>query len=197
MNNLPSSPLKSLLSKAAKQLPKQSGEVQQFRDRFDRAGSAVVLICDTSGSMDESAGGRKKIDHLHEALDSLSRDFTHGISFNSSVTQFQPGTASRFSPSGGTDLASALRLAITLSPSRSIVISDGQPNDAAAALAEAAKISGVIDVIYCGHDTDQTALRFMQSLARAGCGQVRTISLQRIGSAPIAAAVRGLIGGAK
>jgi Mg-chelatase subunit ChlD len=195
MNNLPTNPLTSFLKKAATTLPVKSGEVQVFRDRVDRSGPAVVLICDTSGSMAEPAGGRLKIDHLHEALDLLSKDFTHGIAFNSVATLFSPGSASRFVPSGGTDLTSALELAATLSPRRTIVISDGQPNNGNSALDAARKLTGIIDCIFCGPDSDRAALGFLQTLARCGCGQMRTVRLSAIGHAPLVSVVRGLIGG--
>jgi hypothetical protein len=56
-------------------------------------------------------------------------------------------------------------------PARVIVISDGQPDDEAAALKAADELGCRIDVIYCGPDYDAKAIAFMQRLARLGCGE--------------------------
>lgn len=184
-------PLQQLLQQAAK-LP-ATGEADRYKSR-QRAGGATVAICDCSGSMDETAGARRKIDHLREALKELWSQIRGGrlIGFSSApIWLSDPDDLP--APSGGTDLAAALTLAAGVEPSRSVVISDGQPNDETAALAAAEKLSGRIDVLYCGPDDDAKAIDFMRRLARVGCGSAIVHDLRR--GVPLLAPARLLLTG--
>ena len=59
----------------------------------------------------------------------------------------------------GVDGAAGLRATLAaLRAGRTLVVSDGHPNDPAAALAVADRLSGVIDVLYCGPDGDERAV---------------------------------------
>ncbi len=173
MNQL-TDPLQSLLKSAARNLPVATGETETFRRRFESAGATTIIICDVSGSMDEKAGSRRKIEHLHEA----GRDSWDAISGAKKLLEFSSGTREisgpdqLSQPSGGTALHLAISVATVHRPAHTLVNSDGQPDDEAAALAAADVLSGTIDVIFCGSDSDLAAIAFMQRLARTGCGRV-------------------------
>jgi UDP-N-acetylmuramyl tripeptide synthase len=70
------------------------------------------------------------------------------------------------------------------------VISDGLPDSQESALASAERITGIIDVIYCGPDSDAGAIAFMQRLARTGGGRVVVNDIRRNDRASLAIAVR-------
>lgn len=92
------------------------------------------------------------------------------IAFSSSPVEIA-SAAELPEPSGGTALHLALDLAGTVRPLRTLVISDGQPDSEAAALTAAGAITGSIDVIYCGPDSDTAARAFLTRLARTGGGR--------------------------
>lgn len=175
---LPAHPLQSIIAKAAKSLPAETGATAQYKQRLDRAGDQVVILCDTSGSMEERAGVRRKIEHLRGAVAGVIADLPDGVlvAFDSSPRRVTLA-ADIPEPSGGTALHLALDEAAKLRPAKTIVISDGEPDSESAALAAAERLSGIIDVIYCGRDSDARALDFMRRLARAGGGQVVTCDL--------------------
>lgn len=162
-------PLQSLLQQASK-LP-STGEVAQFNRRFEGATKEVLLLCDVSGSMDEPAGSRKKIAVLQDTLDQIRPQFPAAriVAFNSTV---QETFDSLPPPDGSTALHYALEYAQQYHPQHTIVISDGQPDDEAAALKATEKLTGIIDVVYCGPDSDKAAIAFMQRLARSAGGRV-------------------------
>lgn len=191
MTNLPTSPLQSLLQKAATSLPAETGTTARFRERLDSAGSSVVLVCDTSGSMAESAGGRTKYDHLQEAVDSLKQSIPDAVivSFNSFASVVYGPLPM---PSGGTALDIALDEAARHSPRKTIVVSDGEPNDPNKALEAARRVPGTIDVIYCGSDTNLKAIEFMRRLAREGAGSMVVHDLVKLNRPQLAAEVRRL-----
>jgi Mg-chelatase subunit ChlD len=174
MPNELSTALQGLIAKASKELPRETGETAKASARYGRSvPGRVVLVCDTSGSMDDSAGSRKKIDHLREAVADVWPELTDRvlIRFDSHATAI--GDPSGLTaPSGGTALHLALDEAASHCPSRTIVISDGQPDSDALAIEAAERLCGRIDVIYCGPDSDTTAIDFMRRLARAGGGSV-------------------------
>lgn len=183
MSDLPAHPLKSVIARAAKALPAETGATARHRQRFDRAGSGVVVLCDTSSSMDESAGRRRKIDHLRDAVDGVIADLPDAVivAFDSSPRRVTLA-ADIPEPSGGTALHLALDEAARQRPAKTIVVSDGQPDSETTALAAAERLPGVIDVIFCGRDSDAAALDFMRRLARLGGGQVVTCDLVRLGA---------------
>jgi hypothetical protein len=73
-------------------------------------------------------------------------------------------------PSGGTDIAGAIAAASCHQPARTLLISDGQPNDKKAAEDSAARLPGVLDVLYIGPETDREASDWLRSLAKTCCG---------------------------
>lgn len=165
-----SNPLQLLLNQASK-LP-AAGEVERFEQRFEGATTDVVILCDVSSSMDESAGARRKIELLQDALDSIYPQLPDAriVAFNSTVRETSGGALPK--PEGGTAMHFGIEYAGQYKPRQSVVISDGQPDNEDLALTAAADLSGTIDVIYCGPDSDKEAIAFMQRLARSGGGRV-------------------------
>ena len=190
-----SNPLQALILGAAKSLPAQSGETDRFKARISGAGQGVVILADVSSSMAEKAGGRSKSEILREALDSVWGELPGPtlIGFGSTAsTVTRPDRLP--APNGGTAMHLALDAAATHRPAKTLVISDGQPDSEEAALAAAERLGGVIDVIYCGPDSDQTAIDFMRRLARLGCGRVVIRDVVRDSRPGLAAPVRSMLG---
>ena len=64
-------------------------------------------------------------------------------------------------------MGNALKLAATLKPRKTIVISDGQPTDNEAAILDvAARMTGAIDTIYCGPENNYRPIEFLKRLAK-------------------------------
>ena len=139
----------------------------------------VVVIVDTSGSMGthDSRGGRQRYDVACEELATLQGSLPGKIavlSFSNN-TMFCPD-GKPYNQGGSTDLAGALKFArvADVPGMRFIVISDGEPNDARAALAEAQRYQNRIDVIYVGPEQMPAGREFLAKLAAASGGQVVT-----------------------
>jgi hypothetical protein len=188
-------PLAGIVAAAAKALPAKTGETERVRARIDRGGSDAVILADVSSSMDELAGARRKAEILQEAIDGIlpTLPAVRLVAFGSVVTDIPEGRPLP-RPSGGTALARALDHIAPLRPARTLVVSDGRPDNADEALAAADRLSGTIDVIYVGPDDDAEALAFMGRLARAGAGRVVVHDLRRQpgGAEALAGAVRRL-----
>lgn len=164
-------------AEAAKALERQQAIIRS--ERVSRSTKGVkVLICDYSGSMGDLVNGTRKIDHLRIAVaDCMKRWPDMRIVAFSGIAQEVKSVPE---PAGGTDLTAGLSVTADMKPERSVVITDGYPNDRRTALEMAKKMSGIIDVVYCGHDTDLDAIRFMQDLAAAGCGRQVTWEGQKL-----------------
>lgn len=140
-------------------------------------GSDVVVIVDTSGSMGQadSRGSKKRYTVACEELAKLQANMPGKIAvlaFSENVV-FCPGGVPEMI-GGGTDLAGALKFArvADVPPMRFIVISDGQPDDEQAALAEASKFTSRIDCIFVGPEDDYMGGRaFLDRLAKAHSGK--------------------------
>ncbi len=185
-------PLQALIARAAK-TPAQTGAVADCQKRLDNAGQGVVILCDLSGSMAESAGGRTKIEQLQEALDSVlnAQPTAQVVGFNSTAFSLLGGRLP--DPSGGTALHLGLEEVARHRPGKTVVISDGLPDSPEAALAAAERLAGIIDVIYCGPDSAAEAIEFMRRLARAGGGRVVVHDLRRAERPALGVAVRQLL----
>lgn len=157
-----------------------------------QAQSQVILL-DVSSSMGCMAGAKTRIAILQEALDYALPE-TPGarlIAFSSTPCEI-PNVESLPEPNGGTALHRALHLAVTMAPTRTLVITDGEPDSEERALKAAKAVPGTIDVIYCGSDEDQHAKDFLARLARSGGGQFSGIDLCRTPNA-LASGIRGLL----
>lgn len=187
-------PLQALIEKAAESSPKVTGEVERHAARVAHAATGTALVlADVSGSMSESAGSRSKYDLLREALDQALRPGDDLIAFSSTPRRVDSPQHLPY-PSGGTALHLALSETVKAQPGVTLVISDGQPDDAEAAIREAAKLKGRIDVIYVGPDDDADAIAFMRRLAAAGGGRCHVHDLRRARAA-LAPIIRGALPG--
>lgn len=170
-------PAQFILSRAASQLPKTTGETERYNARLAVAkGDDFVVLADVSASMAEMAGTRPKIDVLREAL--ASAPPARIVAFSSAVCEVASPLLLP-APSGGTAMHLALDHAARMRPSRTLVISDGEPEDETKALLAAEAVPGVIDVLYCGSETNHAAINFMMRLARAGCGRYATRDIRK------------------
>jgi Mg-chelatase subunit ChlD len=139
----------------------------------------VVVIVDTSGSMaaTDSRGRRSRYEVACEELAALQAHMPGKIAVIafSDNTVFVPGGCPPFLGLG-TDLAGALRFAkvADVPGMRFIVISDGEPDDEAAALAVASTYKSRIDVIYVGPEAYPRGRNFLQQLAAASSGKLVT-----------------------
>lgn len=181
-------PFARLLSQAAK-APAQTGEVGRIQLRLNGGGVGQVVLADVSSSMSEMAGERTKSQVLRDAL--AEHHAARIVAFASSANVVD--VASLPAPCGGTALHLGLDLAATLRPARTLVISDGRPDDEEKAFRAADSLPGVIDVLYVGPADDTRAIQFMQRLARAGAGRCESHDIKRAPMA-LAPAVRALLG---
>lgn len=185
-------PLQALIQKAAETSPKHTGEVERHAARATWAASGTALIlADVSGSMSESAGTRSKYDLLREALDQAARPGDDIVAFSSTARRIDSPQHLPY-PSGGTALHLALAEAVATQPGVTLVISDGQPDDADAALTEAAKLRGLVNVVYCGPDDDHEAIAFMRRLAAQGGGRCYVHDLRHVRAA-LGPVIRGAL----
>lgn len=181
MSNLPVNPLQNLVRRAAQTLPATTGKVAVQQTRLNRRQGAVVILADISTSMSAPApGGQRKIDVLREAVDGARQQAGARLFVFSGDTREVPVVPE---PERNTNLARALDRVRALDPGVTLVISDGQPDNAAKALEAARKFRGAIDVLYIGPDSDSAAVAFMRSLAQAGGGDVRVHDVAKLGGA--------------
>ncbi len=153
------------------QLAKDSGK--SIAETFINA-DAVVLV-DTSGSMSthDAPGGVSRYDAACRELAGLQGNLPGKVavlSFSDTVQFCPTGTPTNLN--GGTDLAGALRFAkvADVAGMRFVVISDGQPDSEAGALAVARTYTNRIDVIYIGSELNPRGRNFLEELARASGG---------------------------
>jgi hypothetical protein len=183
----PKDPFAALIAQAAAApAPKVVG---RYEKRLASAGTDQIVLADVSSSMVEAAGARTKIEVLREALATVPP--ARLIAFASTPIEIA-SPAALPAPSGGTALHLALDLAATMRPARSLVVSDGEPDSEDAALEASERVPGVIDVLYCGPDSNRRAVAFLRRLARAGCGRYAGHDL-RVAPLALAPALRALL----
>lgn len=177
--------------KVAAGLPAQTGVVARMRQRLESAGSGQVVLADVSASMAGPATGEdRRIEVLRRALSGVA--VARIVAFSDAPREVYEA-ASLPAPGGGTALHLALDFAARLSPGRTLVVSDGEPDSEEEALAAVDRVPGVIDVVYCGPAGNFRAQAFLARLARAGGGRYAAHDITR---APeqLGPAVRGLLG---
>ena len=146
-----------------------------------KVSKGAVLLCDTSSSMAavDTWTGKRRIDHLAEVLAYvLSKTRVQVLaSFNSIVTEHRLTTSvSLEEPQGGTDLRLALSWCgenVARYPEQLLILSDGGPNDPAAALNAMHRLMGdwaqpPVHCYFCGDDQDKEAKAFLARLAAMG-----------------------------
>lgn len=138
----------------------------------------IIDIVDCSGSMSchDSRDNQSRYNVACQELAALQaqRPGKHAIISFSSYPQFQPG-GHLPNPSGGTDLAGALKFArlADLPGMQFFVISDGQPDVEHDALAEAKKFKAKISCVYVGPEGGH-GQAFLEQLAKTSGGQFAT-----------------------
>jgi hypothetical protein len=143
---------------------------------------SALLLLDTSSSMTSPVGAKRRIDVLAEILTAVlpATPNVRLFSFNTVVTELEHAVTEHGihlpEPSGSTALHRAIVQVASLHPSPLIVISDGEPDDARAALDAACSLGCVIQTFYCGDETNRAAISFLRDLAlcsRGGIGRMR------------------------
>lgn len=134
----------------------------------------AIILVDVSGSMgtNDSRGGQTRYDVACQELVRLQEQMPGKLAVVafSDVAQFCPSGIPPFWGSG-TNLAGALEFVQPADGTvRFIVVSDGYPDEAQAALSIAAGFQSQIDCVYVGPERDRSGAEFLQRLARAGRG---------------------------
>jgi hypothetical protein len=187
MSNLPANPLAALVAAAARTLPRETGATAAAA--ADRARPQLrVVLADTSASMSDMAAGRRKIDVLRDALNSIGTEWRI-IAFGAHVCEVTGRSLPE--PDGSTPLHEAIARASVFGATHLLIISDGHPDNPSAALEAADRLGWArIDVIYCGPDSDRQGMDYMRRLARGG-GQANRDDFAQ--PARLARAVSGLL----
>ncbi len=160
-----------------------------------------VLLADCSYSMnDRTASGKRRIDHLAGVLGYLlSRVKLQAlVVFNSIPVEIEIGPEVKLpEPDGGTALDLALMhvAAMPVRPERVIVLCDGYPNNAEAALRQARQLGVPIDAYYCGDDDSGGGQAFLAQLAAAGAAGGRSGKYQFGDDAALGEVLRLAAGG--
>jgi predicted metal-dependent peptidase len=170
--------MQAVIDQAAKTTPARTGEVERYSQRLRTAGSATVVLADVSGSMAEPAGQKLKIDVLREAMQTAVPADAIIIAFSSLPRQIS-SAAQLPHPDGGTALHLALDEAAKHRPRYTLVITDGRPDLPEVALERVTSLPGILDVIYCGPDSDIEAILFIRKLAQAGGGQAHVHDIRQ------------------
>lgn len=186
------SPLANIVAKMAEK--QVQGKAAKMRERFQSCTEKVVVLCDVSYSMDSfvASSNSRKYDHMKVAIADAARTYPGLIliAFGSSCREFDSAAAlpACGALGGSTDMAKALRSVLAVRPRKTLVISDGLPDNQDKALEAAAELTGSVDTIYCGYDGDP-GVRFLQRLSRETAGQQMTWDgLRELGTV-----VRGLL----
>lgn len=139
----------------------------------------AIVVVDTSGSMAGTA-----YQQACEELRKLQADLPGKVAVVafSDKPEFAPSGTPRYIGSG-TDLAGALQFVHVADDCgiRFVLISDGEPNDEAATLAEAKKFKSRIDTIFIGLEGEPGA-GFLRRLAQASGGQFEQNSVAQLAS---------------
>ncbi|CAN5908074.1 hypothetical protein BH24DEI2_BH24DEI2_27260 [soil metagenome] len=197
MNNL-AKPLQSLRELTAGLRADLEKQVRRVSMRH----GGLLILADVSASMAERVGADatslngacSKHELLKEVLANVLRPGDGLIAFAGKPLRLATA-ADLPAPLGGTALELALSEAVVSQPSVTLVISDGQPRHAEAALTEAGKLKGIVNVVYCGPDDDAEALAFMHRLAAQGGGRCWVYDLRREAArAQLEAGIRGALG---
>jgi Mg-chelatase subunit ChlD len=153
---------------------------------------STVLLLDCSGSMATPEGSRTRLTLLTDAVRQVlpATPGARVVAFASlpqELRGLEPGPALQLpEPSGGTDVAAALDFvgAMQPRPTRVLLLTDGQPDDAQAALNAAKRLAPmIIDSIYIGPDNAIGALGFLRALALAA-GTVQGVAIAQSAREP-------------
>ena len=156
-----------------------------------------ALLCDVSASMGEPAGRLRRIDVLRAVLDRLgdvlSDSSTTLMAFSSRPTVCRDA-ADLPGPSGSTDLDAAFRHDGMQRMTHVVVLSDGYPDDPAAALQAARSNGAPVDAVYCGSPADGRGRAFLRKVAEVTGGRFMEASYDAPNAAHrLTAVTRGLL----
>jgi len=177
-------PLQAFINKAAKS-PVSDADITLYAERINPRplGKSVILL-DVSESMNEYTsrtikGTQReiKIDVLRKAVDRDVMPNEVILTFSSNCLRI-PNFQSIPNPSGSTDLEAGLIVGKTHTPSHTLVVSDGIPDDETAALSVAANYPGIINTLYIGPEDNSDAIAFMKKLARIGRGKSQVCDIR-------------------
>jgi hypothetical protein len=137
-----------------------------------------ILLLDTSGSMVTPVGSRRRIDVLADILAAVfpALPDTRLFGFGSTTTELVDAVTEHGinlpEPAGSTALHLALEAMMPLKPNPLVIISDGEPDDAHAAIAQARLLGCVITTYYVGDESDRAATAFLRDLSLCSRGGV-------------------------
>jgi hypothetical protein len=178
--------------KQASRLP-DTGLAANYSQRIGSGNPEIwCLLLDTSASMSvECKGKQSRLDVLRKAVEGIDWQNYRLFTFDSVVAEIR-NPQQLWNSGGSTALHLALERIIPLQPSRTVVISDGEPSDEQGALAAAKRLTGTISTIHIGDDKDKAAIAFMRKLANLGCGSTYIQDLGR-GHVELGAAINRLM----
>jgi hypothetical protein len=181
--------LADVIARAAKSTVVDPREAK-LKARFENTGDDIFLLVDISGSMLSPIGDTtmSKFDHAQIAVDDV---LAHNpkirvVAFDSWPREVKGGKLPQ--PAGSTCMGDALEYVAKFRPQKTIIVSDGLPDDEQGARDAAEKMTGRIDTIYCGPD-GHPAITFLRSLCRIGCGRHSTWE----GRGELTGAIRALL----
>lgn len=134
----------------------------------------IVLLLDTSGSMDDIIEGKRKIDHLREVVSEYPN--IKKVSFSNRVIEDYMPEAS-----GSTNMPLAFEYLknMNMKINKVILISDGLPQDMELSIIKAKELGVPVNIIYIGPGGD-IGEEFMQRLAKETGGKEVTIDTNLI-----------------
>jgi|SRR5215469_8123417 len=145
-----------------------------------------IILADCSASMSEMSGDQRRIAALQQALAEVRRDLPEAEVWCFNSVCFRSPDGHLPEPTGGTEVALAIRTISLRMPKKLVVISDGLPistrsMDAAGdALLAARNLACEISTIFVGDEEDYAAIAFMRQLAWCssdGIGSARVLTL--------------------
>jgi hypothetical protein len=141
-------------------------------------------------------GFNRRIDKLREAMEQA--DGYSDIIFGFNETVFEIHDSRKIpDPKKGTNLDLALSALQPLNPRHTLLIADGAADDPNAALTQAAKLSGVISVIFIGYADDKEAMAFLDRIAKkSGPARDLTASTSKQLQSAIGSSLARYMGGA-
>ena len=163
-------------------------------DRRDQ----VVIVADVSPSMETRDGGSRegktRFQLLKAALAGLPKAIKI-ITFSEIVKEVASADEVNFIEDlGGTALHLGIEAAAKYKPVRTVIISDGEPNSEELARAAGDKITGIVDVVYCGDPKNKHAREFLESLAKLAQGGFYETGDQVDVTKQLPAVIAGLLG---
>jgi hypothetical protein len=139
---------------------------QRMAQNSGRAGVFVILF-DASGSMSGLMPDAQRAADVARKSMPTSRMFA----FGARVAEVPPGRDFPDIGAGWTDMANALAAISPLSPTRTVLISDGYADNHTTAIEAARTISGAIDTIWCYGAGDNAETDFgRRTLLEISCG---------------------------